>query len=158
MQSAAAMQSSTDKLEIGETLSTEKLLEYLPWLKELPPAQLKWAEGAAVLRRFQRGDLVCEEGEFGSTAFYIVSGKVDIYIANKIAHVKTRRGLGGLMARMKSFLASDKQEHRDSNTKRYIPIDASIDLSINSPIAQLASGELFGEMTCRTFQPRSATV
>ena len=158
MQSAAAMQSSTDKLEIGEPLSTEKLLEYLPWLKELPPAQLKWAEGAAVLRRFKRGDLVCEEGEFGSTAFYIVSGKVDIYIANKIAHVKTRRGLGGFMARMKSFLASDKQEQRDGNTKMYIPIDASIDLSINSPIAQLTPGELFGEMTCRTFQPRSATV
>jgi CRP-like cAMP-binding protein/Fe-S-cluster-containing hydrogenase component 2 len=152
------MQPSTEKLDYGEPLSTEQLLQYLPWLKEIPGPQLKWAEGAAVLRRFKRGEMVCEEGSFGSTAFYIVSGKVDIYIANKIAHVKTQRGLGGFVARMKSFLVSDKVEQRDSNTKTFIPIDASIDLSVQSPIAQLAPGELFGEMTCRTFQPRSATV
>src|SRR6185436_1874031 len=141
------MQPITEKLEIGEPLSTERLLEYLPWLKELPPAQLKWAEGAAVLRRYNRGDLVCEEGAFGSTAFYIVSGKVDIFIANKIAHVKTRRSFGGFVARMKSILVSDKQEQREDNTRAFIPIDASIDLAVNSPIAQLGVDELFGEMT-----------
>src|SRR4029078_4685682 len=139
------MQPITEKLEFGEPLTTERLLEYLPWLKELPPAQLKWAERAAVLRRYQRGHLVCEEGAFGSTAFYIVSGKVDIFIANKIAHVKTRRGLGGLVARVKSFLPTDREKHRDSDTRTFIPIDASVDLSLNSPIAQLGAGELFGE-------------
>lgn len=152
------MQPSTEKLEHGEPLSTEKLLEYLPWLKEIPAPQLKWAEGAAVLRKFRRGDVVCSEGEFGSSAFYIISGSVDVFIANKIAHVKTRRGFGGFVARMKSFLASDTDEKRDENTKTFIPIDASVDLSVNSPLAQLGAGELFGEMTCRTFQPRSATV
>ena len=152
------MQPSTEKLEHGEALSTETLLEYLPWLKEIPAPQLKWAEGAAVLRRFKRGDIVCSEGEYGSTAFYILVGSVDVFIANKIAHVKTRRGFGGFVARMKSFLVSDREEHRDENTKVFIPIDASVDLSVNSPLAQLGAGELFGEMTCRTFQPRSATV
>jgi CRP-like cAMP-binding protein/Fe-S-cluster-containing hydrogenase component 2 len=158
MQITASMQSITEKLSAGEPLSTEQLLEHLPWLKEIPAPQLKWAEGAAVLRRFKGGDIVCEEGAFGSTAFYIVSGSVDIFIANQIAHVKTRRGFGGLMARMKSFLVSDAQEKRDDSTRTFIPIDASVDLSLHSPLAQLGPGELFGEMTCRTFQPRSATV
>src|ERR1041385_7571095 len=121
IQYAAPMQSSTEKLEQGEPLSTAKLLEYLPWLKEIPAPQLKWADGAAVLRRFKRGEVVCEEGAFGSTAFYVISGSVDVFIANQIAHVKTRRGFGGLVARMKSFLVSDREEHRDENTKTFIP-------------------------------------
>ena len=58
------MQPITEKLQVGEPLGTEKLLEYLPALKELPPAQLKWADGAAVLRRFKKGEIVCEEGAF----------------------------------------------------------------------------------------------
>src|ERR1041385_768680 len=154
-----AMQPISEKLEIGEPLAIDQLLEYLPALKEVARPQLEnWAKGAAVLRRFKAGDVVCEEGAFGSTAFYIVSGKVDIFIANRLAHVKTRPRFGGWMARMKSVLVSDKEEKRDRLDRKFIPIDASVDLNINTPLAQLDAGELFGEMTCRTFQPRSATV
>ncbi len=39
-----------------------------------------------------------------------------------------------------------------------IPIDASVDLAYDKPVAQLGPGELFGEMTCLIFYPRSATV
>ena len=157
------MQPISDKLESGEPLSTEQLLTYLPSLKEVPAAQLKWAEGAAVVHRYQRGDYVCREGEFGSTAFYVVSGSVDIFIASQIAHVKTHSGgntgvFGRGVARMKSFLVSEKEEKRDGKTRTFIPIDASVDLSITKPLAILGAGELFGEMTCRTFSPRSATV
>ena len=157
------MQAIGEKLEVGEALGIDQLLEYLPALKEVPRVQLdNWAKGAAVLRRFKAGDIVCEEGAFGSTAFYIVSGQVDIFIANKIAHVTTRPGFGGFfgrsVARMKSLLVSDKEDQREKGERQFIPIDASVDLNINTPLAQLEAGELFGEMTCRTFQPRSATV
>jgi CRP-like cAMP-binding protein/Fe-S-cluster-containing hydrogenase component 2 len=151
-------------LDSGEPLSTEQLLAYLPALKEVPPKQLAdWAKDAAVVHRYQRGDYVCREGEFGSTAFYVVSGSVDIFIASQIAHVKTHSGgntgvFGRGVARMRSFLVSEKEEKRDGNTRTFIPIDASVDLSIAKPLAVLGSGELFGEMTCRTFSPRSATV
>ena len=118
-----------------------------------------WAKGAAVLHRFKAGDIVCEEGEFGSTVFYIISGKVDIFIANQLVHVKTQSAGGGGffgrgVARMKSFMVSDCEEKRDRKDRKFIPIDASVDLSIAKPLAQLGPGELFGEMTCRTFQPR----
>jgi CRP-like cAMP-binding protein/NAD-dependent dihydropyrimidine dehydrogenase PreA subunit len=41
---------------------------------------------------------------------------------------------------------------------RYIPIDATVDLELGNPVAQLGPGDLFGEMTCLSFYPRSATV
>src|SRR5918912_2824662 len=100
------MPETVQKLTTGDPLSIDQLIEYLPALKEIPRAQLEnWAKGAAVVHRFRKGEIVCEEGEFGSTAYYIVSGTVDISIQNPLAHLRTRpaAGLfGRSMARMKS--------------------------------------------------------
>ncbi|HJX25946.1 MAG TPA: hypothetical protein VJ252_07295, partial [Chthoniobacterales bacterium] len=85
------MADTVEKLTTGEPLSIDQLIEYLPALKEVARAQLEnWAKGAAVLHRFRKGEIVCREGEFGSTAYYIVSGNVDIFINNPLAHLRTR--------------------------------------------------------------------
>src|SRR5437899_3628705 len=157
------MAETVERLTTGEPLTIDQLLEYLPALKENPRAQLEnWAKGAAVLHRYRKGEIVCEEGEFGSTAYYIVSGTVDIFIHNPLAHLRTnpvRNFLGWSMRRMKSFLTDDQTDHRpEAHQRKFIGIDANVDLPINRPLAQLGPGELFGEMTCRTYQPRSATV
>jgi CRP-like cAMP-binding protein/Fe-S-cluster-containing hydrogenase component 2 len=104
--------------------------------------------------------LVCEEGEFGSTAFYIVSGHVDIYINNPMAHVgkSAGRGLFGFIKRMKSRLIRGEADPAAALREGFIPIDASVDLPKTTPLAWLGPEEIIGEMTCRTFQPRSATV
>lgn len=151
------MSEAPEKLTTGEQLGMEELLKYLPALGEISPGLLKnYALGAAVLRRFSAGDIVCEEGEFGSTAFYIVEGSVDIYIANPLAKVRTARGAGfwGMLKRAIGLgsKGTDEEQHG------YITIDADVDLPKTTPLAVLGAGELFGEMTCRTFQPRSATV
>jgi len=87
------MDETAAKLTVGEPLSIDQLLEYLPALKELPRAQLEnWAKGAAALHRFKKGEIVCQEGEFGSTAYYIVSGSVDIFINNPLSHLRTKPG------------------------------------------------------------------
>ena len=156
------MQNVPEKLT-GEPLSIDQLIEYLPALKEIPRAQLEnWAKGAAVLHRYRKDEIVCEEGEFGSTAYYIVSGTVDIFIHNPLAHLRTNPvvGLfGRSFKRMQSFLTNDAADHRpEAHQRKFIGIDANVDLPINRPLAQLGPGELFGEMTCRTYQPRSATV
>jgi CRP-like cAMP-binding protein/Fe-S-cluster-containing hydrogenase component 2 len=157
------MDETAGKLSSGEPLSVEQLTEYLPALKEVAAAQLdKYAKGAAVLHHYRKGQTVCVEGEFGSTAYYIVSGTVEISIQNPLAHLRTSpaAGLfGRSMARMKSFLLNDGQDKRaEAHDRKFIGIDANVDLPMNKPIAELGPGELFGEMTCRTFQPRSATV
>lgn len=157
------MDETAGKLTSGEALSVEQLLEYLPALKEVPAVQLeKYAKGAAILHRYRKGETVCVEGEFGSTAYYIVSGTVDISIQNPLAHLRTRPAFGFFgrsVARMKSFLTDDAKDKRaGAHERKFIGIDANVDLPMNKPIAELGPGELFGEMTCRTFQPRSATV
>ena len=157
------MAETVEKLTTGEPLSIDQLIEYLPALKEIPRAQLEnWGKGAAVLHRFRKGEIVCEEGEFGSTAYYIVSGTVDIFIHNPLAHLRTNPvvGLfGRSFKRMCSFLTDDQTDRRpEAHERKFIGIDANVDLPINRPLAELGPGELFGEMTCRTYQPRSATV
>ena len=117
-------------------------------MKEVPRAQLEnWAKGAAVLHRYRKGEIVCTEGEFGSTAYYIVSGTVDISINNPLAHLRTRP-VGGFfgrsVARMKSFLIDDGHDKRaEAHERKFIGIDANIDLPMNSPLAQLGAGRAF---------------
>src|SRR5436853_1798252 len=129
------------KLTAGEPLSIDQLIEYLPALKELPRAQLEnWAKGAAVLHRYRKGEIVCEEGEFGSTAYYIVSGTVDIFIGNPLAHLRTRPhgGFFGSLSRMKSFLTNDHETPRaGAHQRKFIGIDASVDLAVLQPMAEL---------------------
>lgn len=159
------MEDKSRKLEQGRTLSSDELLEYLPALSEVPKGVFtRFAENAAALREISAGEVLCREGDFGSTAFYIVSGSVEISIQNPLAHVSTQpgqdRGLfGNLFSRMTSFLEDQPRPAEDLiGQRKFIPVDASVDLKVKSPQAILEAGELFGEMTCRTFMPRSATV
>src|SRR2546425_392080 len=130
------MEKIVEKLSGGEPLSVDQLLEYLPALKEVPRAQLdNFAKGAAVLHRYRKGEVVCEEGEFGSTAYYIVSGTVDIFIHNPLAHLRTRPSgnfLGRSLRRMRSFLTSDLEDRRaEAHQPQFIGIDADVDLPVH---------------------------
>lgn len=153
------------KLTEGENLEFERLLEYIPYLREMrdkkvvPEKVMKdRLEGAAALREFKRGDVICEEGEFGSTAYFLVKGRVQVSIQSPLAHIEGRaKGFFRRnVARIASFLT--RREPDPSDTQDFIPIDAPIDLPMSRPIAELSDGELIGEMTCRNHQPRSATV
>jgi CRP-like cAMP-binding protein/Fe-S-cluster-containing hydrogenase component 2 len=152
------------KLVGGEPMTNDELIRYLPALAEVARMQLdKFGKDAAVLRHYRKGDVICREGEFGSTAFYIVSGRTSIYLTNPVAHVKSqgifgRTFIGRMMARMNSFLSTEDMFTADPSRRRLIPIDDALDFEIGSPIAELGPGELFGEAACRSFQPRSATV
>jgi CRP-like cAMP-binding protein/Fe-S-cluster-containing hydrogenase component 2 len=73
--------------------------------------------------------------------------------------VKTQGGAQGFFKRLTSTLAPRASDKRDEEARdRTIPIDASVDLSYENPVAELDPGDLFGEMTCMNFYPRSATV
>lgn len=152
----------------GELLTLDDLLGYSIF-QEVPRKQLErlfeWNERAVVRRRFHPGEIVCRQGDYGSTAFYIVRGQVEVFITSPIAHAKSqkqegKRGwLSGWVRKFATSLLSAREDPREEEEfRRYIPIDAPIDLAMDEPVGQLHDGDLFGEMTCLSFYPRSATV
>ncbi|HEV2057615.1 MAG TPA: cyclic nucleotide-binding domain-containing protein [Methylomirabilota bacterium] len=145
----------------GPPLDAGELLA-LPMFRGVSGNFLELNRGAVTRRTFAPGEIICREGEYGSTAFYILNGKVDVFISIPMAHVKSRaRQTGGGVAhffRKLTDLVSSHDDPREEGPRRFIPIDAPVDLDYDNPIAQLGPGDLFGEMTCMSFYPRSATV
>jgi CRP-like cAMP-binding protein/Fe-S-cluster-containing dehydrogenase component len=142
----------------SQGLEAEELLQ-IPVFQNVSGTFLELNRGAVVKRRFRKGEIICREGEFGSTAFYILEGQAKVSISTPIAHVKTDGGAKGFFKRLTSSLVAREEDKREEETRdRTIPIDASVDLAYGNPVAELGPGDLFGEMTCMNFYPRSATV
>jgi CRP-like cAMP-binding protein/Fe-S-cluster-containing dehydrogenase component len=145
-------------LAAAETVTPEDLKQ-LPVFKGVSGTFLSLNQGAVVKRHFKKGEIICREGEYGSTAFYILEGKARVSISSPIAHVKTDGGARGFLSKLTSALTSRQDDRREEETnQRYIPIDAPVDLAYGNPVAELGPGDLFGEMTCMSLYPRSATV
>lgn len=145
------------KLARGHPLSVAELKQ-VPMFAKVSSAFLKRSEGCVVLREFKKGEIICRQGEFGSTAYYIDSGSVDIYLETDFGHIRTKQSQG-IFKRMTSLLVGRKDDSRkEEGEKRFIPIDATVDLEYGKPIATVGEGELIGEAACLNFQPRSATV
>jgi len=142
----------------GEVLDPAELLP-LPIFQNVSGTFLELNQKAVVKRHYRAGEIICREGDFGSTAFYILEGKAEVFLASPMAHVQTDGTGRGFFRKLKSML-SPREEHRRSeeSDRPFIPIDASVDLPYDRPIAELAPDDLFGEMTCMSYYPRSATV
>ncbi len=140
-------------------VETEELLA-LPVFQGVSGTFLDLNKGSVVKRRYRAGETIVREGENGSTAFYILEGDAEVFIRAPREHVATQAAGTGLFARMRSMLIPKNRQPREEEraTPTYIPIDAPVDLPYDNPIATLHAGDLFGEMTCMSFYPRSATV
>jgi CRP-like cAMP-binding protein/Fe-S-cluster-containing hydrogenase component 2 len=141
------------------SVETEELLA-LPMFKGVSGTFLELNTGSVVKRVIKAGEIVVREGDNGSTAFYILEGEADVFIGSPREHVATQQERPGLFTKMRSILAPKSRQPREEErqTPSHIRIDAPVDLPYENPIAQLRAGDLFGEMTCMSFYPRSATV
>jgi CRP-like cAMP-binding protein/Fe-S-cluster-containing hydrogenase component 2/ferredoxin len=143
----------------GVSVQVQELLE-LPVFKGVSGTFLELNKGAVVKRTYRKGEVICREGDYGSTAFYLLEGTVDIFISSPRAHVDTEGSQHGLLSKLASKLKprKDHQREEENTARKFIYIDAPVDLEYDHPIAKLHAGDLFGEMTCMNFYPRSATV
>ena len=148
-------------LPTGQEMTSADL-QQLDIFKRMSGTFLDLNRGAVVKRTFRPGEIICREGDFGSTAFYVLKGKVEVSIATPMGHSAARRqqdsGRKGFFHKLTELVMAEPKAAASVSGPRYIPIDASVDLELSNPVAQLGPGDLFGEMTCLSFYPRSATV
>jgi CRP-like cAMP-binding protein/Fe-S-cluster-containing hydrogenase component 2 len=110
------------------------------------------------LRKYAPGEIVCKEGEYGSTAYFITKGVVFIGISKPQDEEAKSGARQALTKLIKTFTMSGADEEDDEEKARFIPVDAPVHLPYDKPVAELKEGDLFGEMSCMSFYPRSATV
>src|SRR5437879_12036516 len=100
----------TNKGVVGTAIATgpgaqgfeaEELLR-IPVFKGVSGTFLELNRGAIVKRRYCKREIICREGELGSTAFHITEGQAQVSRSTPIAHVKTQGGAKGLFKRLTS--------------------------------------------------------
>jgi CRP-like cAMP-binding protein len=157
----------------GTILSTEELSA----LKDFAGIRKEiWEKfpGAIVRKEYRAGQILMHEGENGTTAFYILSGNIEIFINNPVSRVESRRkpggGFSGGLTKITNYIKGVPASRDSQNSHRptHICVDASVDLPLDNPIATVTEGDLIGELAALAalkqerlkrpkFYPRSAT-
>src|SRR5215472_1292320 len=128
--------------------------------------------GAIARKQYRAGEVLMREGENGTTAIYILSGDIELYLNNGISHVEShRRQDGGWLrglSKISRYIKGETDRATAAPEPSHIPIDASVDLPMDNPIATVTAGDLIGELAALAalkqerlkrpkFYPRSAT-
>src|SRR3954447_25622558 len=108
--------------------------------------------GAIARKLYRAGEILMREGEYGTTAFYILSGTIELFINNPVSHVESSRaksgggwrGLTKITNYIKGVPPSRTAGVPAHGRRTYIPIDASVDLPMDAPIAEVTAGDLIG--------------
>ena len=128
--------------DLGGTRLTADELAAIPDFKGIRKEIWDKFPGAIAKKTFKTGEILMREGENGITAFYILSGSVDIYIQNPIVSVKSHaskkssswRGVKKITNYLKGV---PERDAKSRPVRTHIPIDAGVDLPMDNPIATL---------------------
>ncbi len=119
------------KLSSGGDVTIDDLLKHeIPEIREafqgVSLAFLRSNIHAVKRRVYRKGEVICREGEYGSTAFFIEKGAVEIFLRTPSEHVENQPGTGfwGSIGRFTTKLTT----RPDDNARDYIPVDAPVAL------------------------------
>jgi CRP-like cAMP-binding protein len=155
----------------GEILTAEQLAaipDFVGIRKEI------WDKfpGAIARKEYRPGEILMREGENGTTAFYILSGTVELFLNSPVSHVESSRRAGGSwfggLTKLTQYIKGMPAGRGSASGRTHIPIDAPVDLPMENPIAEVYAGDLIGELAALAalkqerlkrpkFYPRSAT-
>lgn len=124
----------------------------IPLFAGLPPKFVQFNQSSFVVRQLKAGEVLCREGEYGSTAFVIVSGRFMVTLQSKRGKSKKPLGLGFLR-----WLGGGGGETKHSTVARLSDMHGA-ELSDDTVIEITPDDVIIGEMTCLNRYPRSATV
>lgn len=133
-----------------EILSPEQMLEF-PIFSGIPYKFLQFNGGACVRRVLQPGDVLCREGEYGSTAFLIQRGKFEIQFSKRGSKkTKSQGAKAGFFSRIFSG--------RGNAVPTLATGSDSTASASEIKIYRGAEDVILGEMACLNRYPRTATV
>jgi CRP-like cAMP-binding protein/Fe-S-cluster-containing hydrogenase component 2 len=159
--------------DLGGTILTSEELAAIPDFAGIRKEIWDKFPGAIVRKQYGAGQILMREGENGTTAFYILSGTIEIFINNPVSRVESHRrpgkGFQGGLTKITNYIKGIPATRDASpNRRTHIPVDASVDLPMDNPIASVTAGDLIGELAALAalkqerlkrpkFYPRSAT-
>lgn len=136
----------------GEIVTAEELTK-IPLFSGIPFKFLQFNGGAVVRRRLAPGDVLCREGEYGSTAFIILKGRFEVSLKIPRGAVQTEaaKGIWGYLGGLRTFAA------KLGGAARLTDVGGAT-LEENQKIVITPEDVIIGEMACMNRYPRSATV
>ncbi len=136
----------------GDIVTADELIK-LPLFSGIPYKFLQFNGGAVVRRKLQAGEVLCREGEYGSTAFILLSGRFEVFLNSARGTVRSEKahGIRGLFGGLRTFV------QKVGGQARLADVGAAT-LEENQRIVLTSDDVILGEMTCMNRYPRSATV
>lgn len=147
------------ELDFFKTSKRAKLK--LPTLLGAAPDATEPGIKAVVRREYAPGDVICEAGAYGSTAFLLLEGSATAALPEQIevpgVEGRTRRSLARLFDSFRRRTRSAEQSP-DRQQVGEISRYATLAHDRRRGPQTIQAGELFGIDTCVNFYPREATV
>lgn len=145
-----------------EAVTAEDLARY-PLFASVPPKFLAWNTASVTRRRHAAGDVICREGDYASTAFLIVRGRVGVSIGGSRDGEPRAGGWRAIVRGATRWLQGSRGNARVAleprRTAVHIDGGRSLELRDGRWVDEMTPADvIFGEMSCLNHYPRSATV